>query len=91
MEHSKILPVVDGPDKPALQWALLYPERGQTVTFKFPDGIADASIAEMVELDDGFQFRVRGTFVSGMLKGNTFHGNYSIASRRGALALQSPA
>jgi hypothetical protein len=89
MEESKILTVVDGPDKPALQWALLYPERGQTVTFRFPDDTADASIAEMVELDDGLKFRVRGVFVSGSLKGAAFHGNYSISSRRGALAVEA--
>lgn len=49
---------VDGPDKPALQWALLYPERGQTVMFKIGEDIVEARISEMEEIA-GFEFNLR--------------------------------
>jgi hypothetical protein len=80
--------VRDGPDKPALQWALLYPERGQSVIFKTEDETMEAQISEMEELaGDGFLFNLRGTFASGPLRGQPFHGTYSVSSRRGSLML----
>lgn len=48
MEH--VVRVLDGPDKSALQWAVAYPERGQTVTFKLEGNTVEASISEMEEI-----------------------------------------
>ena len=79
-----VVSVLDGPDKPALQWALLYPERGQTVTFKIDGDTVDAQIAEMAEVS-GFDFNLSGTFVSGGLKGKVFEGHYSVETRSGSL------
>ncbi len=59
------LTVLDGPDKPSLQWALLYPERGQSVTFKLENEIVEAQIAEMVEMGNGLKFGLKGTFLLG--------------------------
>lgn len=81
---TKVLQAVDGPDKPALQWALLYPERGQTVLFKIEDEPVEAQISEMEEVA-GFEFNLRGEFASGPLKGTPFKGHYSVASRSGSL------
>jgi hypothetical protein len=86
-----LVKVLDGPDKPALQWALLYPERGQSVTFKTDDEVVEARIAEMVEIGNGFDFDLKGTFCSGSLRDRPFHGTYSIESRTGSLTLDSQA
>lgn len=79
--------VIDGPDKPALQWALLYPERGQSVTFRTEDDVVEARIAEMVEIGNGFDFGLRGTFCSGRLRDRPFHGTYSVGSRSGSFRI----
>jgi hypothetical protein len=81
--------VVYGPDKPALQWALLYPERGQSVTFKTDDDVVEARIAEMHETGNGFDFDLKGTFCTGQLRDRPFHGIYSVESRTGSLTLGS--
>jgi len=83
------LTVLDGPDKPSLQWALLYPERGQSVTFKLENEIVEAQIAEMVEMGNGLKFGLKGTFCSGGLRDQSFHGTYSVDSRSGLLTLES--
>lgn len=84
-----VVTVLDGPNKPALQFALLYPERGLCVTFKIEDEIVEAQIAEMVEMENGFSFDLKGTFSTGQLRGHPFHGAYSVASRTGSLVLDS--
>jgi hypothetical protein len=81
--------VVYGPDKPALQWALLYPERGQSVAFKTHDEIVEAQIDEMDEIGNGFSFGLKGKFCSGSLQGQPFHGTYSVESRTGSLTLDN--
>jgi hypothetical protein len=86
---DRAVTVIDGPDKPALQWALLYAERGQSVTFRTEDDVVEAQIAEMVEIGNGFDFGLRGTFRSGPLRDRPFHGTYSIQSRSGSLTLGS--
>lgn len=86
---DKAVTVIYGPDKPALQWALLYPERGQSVTFRTEDDVVEARIAEMVESGNGFDFDLRGTFCSGRLRDQPFHGTYSVESRSGLLTLDS--
>lgn len=78
---------VDGPNKPALQWALLYPERGQTVMFKIGEDIVEARISEMEEIA-GFEFNLRGSFASGSLKGAPFKGYYSVETRSGTFQLK---
>ena len=83
------LTVLDGPDKPSLQWALLYPERGQSVTFKLENEIVEAQIAEMVEMGNGLKFGLKGTFRSGGMRDLPFHGIYSVDSRSGQLTLDS--
>ena len=84
---DRYVTVLDGPDKPALQWALLYPERGQSVTFRTEDDLIEAQIAEMVEMGNGLSFDLKGTFASGRLRGQPFHGTYSVEFRRGSLSL----
>jgi hypothetical protein len=81
------LRIVDGPDKPRLQWALIYPERNLRVHFNTDDDIFNASVAEMEELEDGLSFRLTGAIETGALKGAPFHGVYSVGSRTGVLKL----
>lgn len=81
------LNVLDGPDKPALQWAVAYPERGQTVVFKLADDTVEASIAKMDEVA-GFDFDLEGTFASGELKDKRFEGHYSVETRSGRLVVR---
>jgi hypothetical protein len=83
------LTVLDGPDKPSLQWALLYPERGQSVMFKLENELVEAKIAEMVEMGNGLKFGLKGTFCSGGLRNRAFHGIYSVDSRSGMLTLDA--
>ncbi len=86
MSEERVI-VVYGPDKPALQWALLYPEKGQSVTFKIPDDVVEAQIAEMTETGNGFDFGLRGMFCTGRLSNRNFRGTYSVESRTGLLTL----
>lgn len=81
------LRVIDGPDKPGLQWALIYPERNLRVHFNTDDDTFDASVAEMEELDDGLSFHLKGAIETGVLKGAPFHGVYSVGSRTGVLKI----
>ncbi len=69
---SKDVLVVDGPDKPGLQWAVSYPERNVRVHFNFDDDIFDASVLEMEELEDGLGFRLTGAIETGAFKGRPF-------------------
>lgn len=83
---DEVVTVVDGPDKPALQRAVVYPERN--VTFKTDTDTMDARIAEMVETGDGgFDFNLTGIFATGDLCGRRFRGTYSVESRSGSLML----
>ncbi len=81
--------VLNGPDKPALQFALMYPERGLSVTFKTDDEVVEAQISEMIEMENGFSFDIKGRFCTGSLRGQPFHGTYSVGSRKGSLLLDS--
>lgn len=84
-----IVEILDGPDKPALQWAVAYPERGQTVTFRLPQDAVEASIQRMEEVGNGFDFDLTGNFVTGALKGRGFQGHYSVETRSGSLVVRS--
>lgn len=84
---TKSIEILDGPDKSALQWAVAYPERGQTVAFKLADATVEATIARMDETG-GFDFDLEGTFVSDPFKGKRFDGHYSVETRLGSLAVR---
>jgi hypothetical protein len=82
---TKDVRVIDGPDKPGLQWAVIYPERNLRVHFNTDDDIFDASVVEMEELPDGLSFRITGAIETGAMKGLPFRGIYSVGSRTGIL------
>ena len=84
---TKDLLVIDGPDKPALQWALTYPERNLHVHFNTDGDIFDASVVEMEELEDGLSFRLTGAIETGAFRGQPFQGVYSVGSRNGVLRI----
>jgi hypothetical protein len=83
-EHN--LRVIDGPDKPALQWALAYPDR-EEVHFKLEDDSVDASILRMNETADGLSFELEGVLTSGVYKSMPFTGSYSVGSRSGQITV----
>ncbi len=83
-----VLVVTDGPDKPALQWAVAYPEREQ-VHFKLEGDGIDAQILRMDEQPDGFSFELRGIARSGAMSGRPFRGSYSVESRSGSLSFDA--
>jgi hypothetical protein len=85
---TKDVRVVDGPDKSGLQWAVTYPERNSRVHFNTDDDIFDASVVEMVELADGFSFRLTGAIETGAMKGMPFQGIYSVGSHTGVLKIE---
>lgn len=80
------LAIVDGPDKPALQWAVAYPEREQVHFQLDGDGI-DAQIVRMDELSDGFSFAIDGFVRSGDKAGASFRASYSVETRSGSLSI----
>lgn len=81
------LSIVHGPDKPALQWSLAYPETHK-VRFDVESDAFDAQILRMDEQSDGFTFALNGRLASGPLKGAPFTATYSVESRSGALKIQ---
>ncbi len=83
---SQSLTIVDGPDKPALQWAVAYPER-EKVHFRLEGDGIDAQILRMDELSDGFSFAIDGIVRSGDRTGAAFHASYSIETRSGSLSI----
>lgn len=90
MHEQQTVKIVDGPDKPALQWAVAYPDR-EKVHFRLErDGI-DAQVYRMDELPDGFSFTIRGVVQSGEMQGSTFHGSYSVETRSGMLTINGRA
>jgi hypothetical protein len=78
--------LVDGPDKPALQRALTYPDR-VFVEFRTSGEVIDAEIRRMDELSDGFSFDIKGVVRSGQHKGRSFQATYSIEKRKGSLTV----
>ncbi len=80
------LNITDGPDKPALQFALAYPDR-ERVHFLLGDDAADAQIVRIEEMAEGFTFEIKGRLISGLYKGQPFQGIYSVETRSGSMAL----
>lgn len=84
-EHR--MTITDGPDKPALQWAVAYPDREQ-VHFKLENDGVDAQILQMDELGEGLSFALLGVIRSGSHNGRRFEGAYSVENRTGHLTIQ---
>ena len=79
--------IVDGPDKPALQWALTYPEE-HGVHFRVEDDGFDAQILRMEEQGNGLTFNLTGRLTSGDRNGFPFDAIYSIESRSGSMTVK---
>lgn len=79
--------ITDGPDKPALQWALAYPER-QNVHFGTQSGGLYARVTHLDELADGFTFQITGTATSEPYQGRAFTATYDVGSQSGTLVLE---
>ncbi len=78
--------ITSGPDKPALQWAVAYPDR-ERVHFGLESDGLDAQVLRMDELSDGFSFKLEGVVASGSMKGASFQAAYSIEDRGGTLSV----
>ncbi len=85
------LRIVDGPQKPDLQWAVAYPDRHLHIHFDTLDDAVDAHIDRLEELGDGTQFALRGHLTSGVYKGRPFTGVYDLETRSGVLKVRKPA
>lgn len=83
---DKRLHVIDGPDKPALLWAVSYPER-EEVVFKLEEGAIQAKVSRMSERDDGFTFELEGEVAAGPDEGRPFRASYSVTERSGSLII----
>ncbi len=81
--------IVDGPDKPALQWSLTAPDHH--VRFRLKDDAFDARILRMEEGADGFTFELHGRVASGEQKDEPFDAVYSIESRSGWIRINRTA
>lgn len=77
--------ILDGPDKPALQRAVVYPGKGYTVVFKTNEHPLEVELTEMTERGDGFEFAIKGKLVSEDGRSRTFEGFYSIETRSGRI------
>lgn len=74
----RTLNITDGPNKPALQRALMLPEV-VTAHFQIEGEGLDVTIAKMEEQPDGFSFKLEGRVASGAMKGS--NSGRSTASR----------
>jgi len=76
--------ITDGPDKPALQWAVAYPDR-QEVHFRLENDAVDARIDRIEEQSDGFTFKLNGRVTTGPHKNRPFEAQYSVEGRTALL------
>jgi hypothetical protein len=83
---DQVLEITDGPDKPALQWAVAYPHEQQVHFATKGDGV-DVQILRIDEVAEGFTFELRGILMSGVYKGRSFRGTYNVGSRSGSITL----
>lgn len=88
MSHQH-LEIIGGPDKPALQWAVAYPER-EHVTFELAEGPVNARILEMNERAGGLTFDLDGILTSGRMSGCPFKGSFDFGSRKGLIVIDAP-
>jgi hypothetical protein len=84
------LKIVDGPDKPDLQWAVAYPDRDLDIHFRTETDAVDAHIDRVEELGDGTQFGLAGHLTSGQYKGWPFKAVYELGSRSGVIKAHEP-
>lgn len=84
------LRIVDGPDKPDLQWAVAYPDKHLHVHFETTEDAVAAHLDRVEELGDGMQFGLYGHLVSGLYKGWRFEGVYDLEARSGVIKAKSP-
>lgn len=89
MDTRSQLTIVDGPNKPGLLYALVYPGRRHHVRFETADDAFKAHIDEMEEMEDGFSFLLKGRLMSGLHKNQWFEAVYSVGSHSGELAIGS--
>ncbi len=82
--------IIDGPNKPTLQRALMLPDE-LTAHFEIEGDALDATITWMEEQADGFSFKLQGRVASGTLKGAQFKAIYHIEGRSGSIAVESAA
>lgn len=78
--------ITDGPNKPALQSALMQPDE-ITAHFQVEGDGLDVTIFRMEEQPDGFSFKLEGRVASGMMKGAQFRAIYGIEGRSGSMAI----
>lgn len=83
---SEALQITDGPDKPALRWAVAYPDR-EEVHFRLEDDAVDARVDHIDEQTDGFTFQLQGRLTTGPYKDRQFEAIYSVEGRTGSLRL----
>lgn len=84
------LKIVDGPDKPDLQWAVAYPDRDLHIHFRTEGDAVDAHIERIEELGDGTRFGLAGHLTSGLYKGWPFKAVYELGSRSGVIKAREP-
>ena len=84
------LKIIDGPDKPALQWAVAYPDRHIHVHFDTATDALDVHVDEVQEMDEPTQFGLKGHISSGMYKGWPFRAIYDLTDRTGILQARDP-
>lgn len=84
------LTIVGGPDKPALQWAVAYPERHVHVHFDTTTDALDVHVDEIKEMDQPTQFGLKGRIASGVYKGWPFKAIYDLTDRSGTLKAHDP-
>jgi len=82
------LKILDGPDKPGLQWSLTKPGE-YNVHFRVEGDAFDAQIVRMDECSDGFTFELRGHLTSGDHKDCPFEAIYSVEGRSGWMKIQN--
>lgn len=85
MTDTEALQIVDGPDKPGMQFALAYPDQ-KDVAFEVAGDTVHARLVEMREIGSGgFDFKLGGVVASGTHKGRRFEASYSVETRSGTL------
>lgn len=77
--------ITDGPDKPALQRAVVYPGQGYTVVFKTNEHPLEVELTEMTERGGGLEFAIKGRLVADGGQARTLEGFYSIETRSGRI------